>query len=179
MKTQILLILLFLTTVLFAQDKMTTRTGQIFFEASVPSFEEVTATNDRVSCVLNTKTGEISSFALLKEFRFKLALMEEHFNKNYVESDDYPKSTFNGLIQGFNCNIIGSSRKEFKMNGILEIHGKSKEIATTVFILKVDGGFEIISDFKINLDDFGIMIPSIVSTKVSKTIVIRADFLVK
>lgn len=163
----------------FSQDKKITRTGQIIFEASVPSFEEVKAKNEIVTCILNIKTGEIASLALMKGFRFKIALMEEHFNEHYVESDDYPKATFKGIIEGFNWNIIGTSQKEFKMNGVLELHGKSKKINTTVLLKKVGDGLEIVSNFDVNSDDFNIQIPKIVSHKLAKTINIKTLFLVK
>lgn len=163
----------------FAQDKKITKTGTITFEASVPSFEEVKAKNESVTCVLNTKTGEIASLVLMKGFRFKIALMEEHFNENYIESDKYPKATFKGTIQGFNWNIIGNSPKEFKMNGKLELHGKSNEINTVVLLRKIDESLEIIANFNLNSDDFNIEIPSVLAKKVSKTIKVKANFLVK
>ena len=75
MKTKIIMALLFISSLSHAQDKLITKTGTITFEASVPSFEEVKAKNSGASCVLNTKTGEIASLALLKGFRFKVALM--------------------------------------------------------------------------------------------------------
>jgi len=175
----ILVILILFGNKSFAQDKKITRTGQIIFEASVPSFEEVKAKNEIVTCILNTKTGEIASLALMKSFRFKIALMEEHFNEHYVESDDFPKASFKGIIEGFNWNIIGNSQKEFKMNGVLELHGKSKKINTTVLLRKVGDGLEIISNFDLNPEDFKIKIPKIVSHKVAKTINIKTMFLVK
>ncbi|MET0758892.1 MAG: YceI family protein [Flavobacterium sp.] len=180
MKNLTLLFIFILTSgSLCAQDKILTKTGKIIFEASVPSFEEVKAKNETATCILNTKTGEIASLALIKGFRFKIALMEEHFNENYMESDLYPKATFKGKIQGFNWNIIGTSPKQFKMKGKLELHGKSKEISSIVTLRKVDNGLEIISDFNVNSDDFGIEIPKVVSKKVSKTVNIKTNFLVK
>src|SRR5688572_15543260 len=89
---------------LSAQDKLVTKNGKITFEASVPSFEEVKATNAASTFVLNPKTGEFASLALMKGFRFKVALMEEHFNENYIESDKFPKATFRGKIEGFDLN---------------------------------------------------------------------------
>jgi hypothetical protein len=163
----------------FGQDKKITKTGTIIFEASVPSFEEVKAKNEAVTCVLNSKTGEIASLVLMKGFRFKIALMEEHFNENYIESDKYPKATFEGKIQGFNINIIGTSPKEFKMNGKLELHGKSKEINTIITIRKVNDALEIISDFNVNSDDFNIEISKLLTKKISKTVNIKTNFLVK
>ena len=179
MKRYIICSLLFLTTFVFAQNKMNTRKGKIVFEASIPSFEEIRATNENVSCVLLTKTGELSSVALIKNFRFKLSLMEEHFNTNYMESNDYPKATFKGYIQGFNLNIIGTSSKKFELNGELEIRGKTKPIHTDAFLRKIEDCLEIIAEFKINTDDFDIVIPEIINSKISKTVTVYTEFLVK
>lgn len=165
--------------ILLAQDKKITRTGTIIFEASVPSFEEVKAKNESVTCVLNIKTGEIASLALMRGFRFKVALMEEHFNENYMESDKYPKATFKGKIQGFDWTLLGNSSKEFKMKGILEAHGKSKEITTSVFLRKLGESIEIISDFNVNIKDFNIGIPKVISKKVAEIVNIKTHFLVK
>src|SRR6187549_3993369 len=99
MKKLLLMTLLSVAGFVSAQDKMITKTGKVTFEASVPAFEEVKAKNETATCVLNPTTGEIASLALMKGFRFKIALMEEHFNENYIESDKYPKATFKGKIE--------------------------------------------------------------------------------
>ena len=179
MKTTFLLSLFFSSAVLFAQEKMLTKTGKITFEASMPSFEEITAINHIGSCILNSKTGEITCLVLMKGFRFKLALMEEHFNEDYIESNAYPKATFKGIIKGFNTNIIGTAPKEFKMKGKLAIHGKTKDIDTNVILRKVDEGIEIISAFNIDSDDYAIEIPTIISKKIAKNVSIKTEFLVK
>lgn len=179
MKAIILLSILFYTSLLLSQDKMSTKKGEIIFEASVPSFEEVTSKNNDVSCILDTKTGEIYCLALIKNFHFKLALMQEHFNTNYMESSDYPKATFKGIIQGFNINIIGTNPKEFKLKGNLIIHGKTKQIKTNAILRKRDEGLEIISEFIVNTEDFDIEVPSIVSIKIAKAVTIKTEFLVK
>jgi hypothetical protein len=180
MKQVILLTILILSGfTTFAQDKKITRTGTVVFEASVPSFEEVKAKNESVTCVLNIKTGEIASLVLMKGFRFKIALMEEHFNENYMESDKYPKATFKGTIQGLNWNIIGTSPKDFKMKGVLELHGKSKEINTIATLRKVNDALEISSNFDVNSDDFNIEIPQMLTKKVAKKVNVKTLFLLK
>jgi hypothetical protein len=68
MKNQLLLFIFLSIWKISAQDKMITKSGQIIFEASVPSFEEVKAKTESVSCILNTKTGEIASLALQNSF---------------------------------------------------------------------------------------------------------------
>lgn len=179
MKKNLTLLLLVITVSAFAQDKMITKTGKITFEASVPSFEEVKATNESVSCVLNTKTGEIAALALQKFFRFRIALMEEHYNENYVESDKFPKATFKGIIEKFSATNLDKNGKDYTIKGTLELHGKTKEIQIIAKISKTDKGIEIKSDFAVNADDFAIEIPSIVSKKVSKKVNIKLDFTVK
>lgn len=179
MKKLITFAILLLTTISFAQDKLITKNGKITFEASVPAFEEVKAKNDAVTCVLVPKTGEIASLALMKGFRFKVALMEEHFNENYAESDKYPKSTFKGKIDNFDVTALTATAKDFTIKGKMEMHGKSKDITMTAKIRKTDAGIEIISDFTVNTDDFAIEIPSVVKSKVSNKVKVRSEFTVK
>jgi hypothetical protein len=179
MKTKIFLILLINFQIGLAQDKLLTKTGTIVFEASVPSFEEVKAKNEAVSCVLNTATGEIASLALMKGFRFKIALMEEHFNENYVESDSYPKASFKGKIENFVYSNIDQNPKEFILKGKIEIHGKSKPISITAKIKKTEKGLEFLSNFDLDTDDFNIKIPNIVSKKVSKKVNVDLNFILK
>ncbi|RKS02199.1 YceI-like domain-containing protein [Flavobacterium sp. 102] len=171
--------LLLVTAQNFAQTKLVTKTGKITFEASVPAFEEVKAKNEAVTCILNTETGEIASLALMKGFRFKVALMEEHFNENYVESDKFPKSTFKGKIDNFDLSKLTATAKEYTIKGKLELHGKSKDIVVTAKIKKTDAGVEIDSNFSVNTDDYGIEIPSVVSKKLTKKVAVTLDVTLK
>ncbi|MFN3754276.1 YceI family protein [Flavobacterium sp.] len=163
----------------FAQTKLVTKTGKITFEASVPAFEEVKAKNEAVTCILNPETGEIASLVLMKGFRFKVALMEEHFNENYVESDKFPKATFKGKIDGFDATKLTATAKDYTIKGKLELHGKSKDITITAKIKKTDAGVELDSNFTLNTDDFDIEIPSVVSKKVSKKVAVTLEVTMK
>jgi len=179
MKNILLTSFLFCALLTFAQDKVMTKNGKIFFEASVPSFEEIKAKNENVTCILNTKTGEIASLALIKGFKFKIALMEEHFNENYLESTRYPKATFKGIIKNFNINELTTTSKEYTISGKLDMHGKSKDITTIAKIKKTANGVEIETNFSVNASDFAIEIPSVVKNKVSNKINIANVFLLK
>lgn len=179
MKKLLILAISLMATATFAQDKMLTKTGKITFEASVPAFEEVKGKNDGVTCVLNTKTGDIASLALIKGFKFKLALMEEHFNENYMNSGTYPKSTFKGKIQNFDMSAVTATPKEYTIKGKLELHGKTNDLTTTAKIRKTDAGLEIISTFNVNASDYDIAIPSVVKSKVSNKVNVKTEFLLK
>ena len=168
--------LVFVGLPLLAQDKITTKTGVIEFEASVPSFEEVKAKNEAVTCILNTKTGEIASLALIKGFRFKVALMEEHFNENYVNSQAHPKATFKGNLLNFDFGKVDQKGKTFSMKGILSMNGHQKEIKTTATVKRNVTSLEVISIFEVNPEDFGIKIPSVVKNKIAKKVKISTFF---
>lgn len=174
-----LLSLLF-STIIFnnvvAQDKVLTKTGVTTFEASVPSFEEVKATNKNSGCVLNTKTGEIVGLVFMKGFQFRLALMEEHFNENYMESDKYPKGVFKGKIVNFDMNQLSTEKQDFSITGTMEIHGKSKEISIIAKISKTDNTISLLSNFNLNTDDFGIDLPLVVRSKVAKKVNVTIDY---
>ena len=163
----------------FSQNKMVTKTGKITFEASVPAFEEVKAKNESVTCILNPTTGDIAALALMKSFRFKVALMEEHFNENYMESDTYPKATFKGKTQDFDFSKLTATAKQYAIKGKLELHGKTKDITITASIKKSGDGVEIDSNFTVNTDDFAIDIPSVVSKKVTKKVAVKLDVTLK
>ncbi len=179
MKKIALLVLVVLCSFTPIQEKKLTKTGTIIFEASVPSFEEVKAKNTAATCVLNTTNGEIAALALMKGFRFKVALMEEHFNENYMESSKFPKATFKGKIENFDEFKITSTSKDYTIKGKLELHGKSKDITTIAKIKKIGTDIEVKTTFQVNISDFDIEIPSVVSKKVAKKVSIDCNFLLK
>lgn len=179
MKKNIFISLFIIASSCYAQQEMTTKTGSITFEASVPLYEEIEAVNKTVFCVLNLQNGQLQSEVRMKDFRFKLSLMEEHFNKKYLETDRFPIGSFTGTIEGFNINIIEKYPKEFELKGVLKIHGKSKKINTTAVIRKVGSQLEIVSIFKINTKDFNIKIPEILRMKVAETVTNQVVFLLQ
>lgn len=179
MKNIILIAILSVSSIGLAQEKMISKSGVITFEASVPSFEEVKATNNGVTLVLNPATGEIASLALMKGFRFKVALMEEHFNENYIESDRYPKAIFRGKIEEFDINNLTATPKDFVINGKLDLHGKSVVIKLIAKMSKSASGISFLSNFSVNASDFNISIPSVVKNKVSNKINIQVAAILK
>lgn len=177
-KLGITLLCLLMSVQLFSQEKYFTRSASIQFEASVPSFEEIKAKNTKVTAIVNTKTGAIAALALVKGFRFKIALMEEHFNENYIESDSYPKAKFSGEIVDFksdNTNIP----KKYAVKGILTLHGISKPLEIVTDISQSTEKINLKASFKVKAADFDIKIPSIVAKKIAETIDIELDFELK
>jgi len=159
MKKITLIVLLIIAIKSTAQDKMVTNEGIIRFEASIPLFEEVKASNEKTTCILILKTGQIACWMNIKDFKFQRSLMETHFNLNYMESDRFPRAVFKGRIEQFDLENITSVAKEFQINGQITIHGRTKKIGINGFLKKVDKRIELTSEFPLNTDDFMIEIP--------------------
>ena len=171
--------LFFLSASVFAQTKYLTKTGTVDFEASVPSFEEVKASNSSVTAILNSENGEFAALVLVKGFRFKNALMEEHFNENYAESDKYPKATFKGKIVGFDVSKLNGTSTH-KITGELTFHGKTMKIENVeVTISKANDMIQLNGGFVTQASDFDIKIPKIVSNKIAETVNVDFDFSLK
>ncbi len=180
MKFFISTLVLFLTLRTHAQDKYLTKNGTVTFEASVPSFEEVKATNSSVTAIVNTANGEFAALVLVKGFRFKNALMEEHFNENYAESDKFPKATFKGKITNFSIDKLSETSQTFKTTGSLTFHGKTKTLEdVTLNISKSNGNIIISGAFKTSASDFDIDIPKIVKSKIAEDINVSLKFQLK
>lgn len=175
MKNILILCLFFVVGSVSAQ-KYYTKTGETDFKASVEAFEPVEAKSNSTTVILNTESGDIAALLFIKSFHFKVALMEEHFNENYMDSDTFPKATFKGNIAGFKMSDVSSTGKEYKLSGTLTVRGKSQEITTTAMLSKSGAKVLITSKFSVKPQDFGIEIPSIVRNKIAKEINITLNY---
>ena len=152
-------------------QKYFTKNCKINFDATSPnSPEKVEGVNRTVTCVVDTKTGNIQFAALIKGFEFEKALMQEHFNENYVESDKFPKAEFKGLIDANNgINFSKDGTYVVRVTGKLIIHGVTRDVETNGKIVVQNGRVNAFADFNIFLSDYNISIPGLVADKVSKT----------
>jgi polyisoprenoid-binding protein YceI len=151
-----------------AQDIYFTRTGKIEFHSG-SSLEDIDGVNNEATSMLNVKTGEMAFTLLVKSFTFKRALMEEHFNENYMESTKFPKASFKGKITSMPV-INTSSNGSFNVQteGELTIHGITKKITAPAKLTVNGGKITGVSNFKIVLSDYKIEIPGVVAEKFSK-----------
>src|SRR5882757_6170097 len=85
------------------------------------TIEDITAENKKSVSIFNTETGDIVFAIPIKEFQFAKSLMQEHFNEKYMDSEKYPKSTFQGKVTGYDLKASGV--QPAKAAGKLTIHG--------------------------------------------------------
>ena len=167
--------LLLFATSLIAQDKYYTKSGSIIF-VSKGSIETIQANHRSVTCVLDSKTGALQFAVLMKGFEFKKALMQEHFNENYVESDIYPKAEFRGQI--VNNSEIAYTKDgvyDAHVKGKLTLHGQTRDVEADGKITVKNGKLLANSDFTIQMSDYNISIPKLVKENMSNTVSITVN----
>ena len=169
------LLLLVCATLIFTassfSQKYFTKNGKVNFDATAPSSpEKIEGINRSVTCVVDAKTGNMQFAVLMKGFEFERALMEEHFNENYVESDKFPKAEFKGAIEGNEkVNYAREGTYTVKVKGKLTMHGESKDVETDGKLILQGGKINATAEFIVPLSDFKVSIPGLVADKVSKT----------
>lgn len=177
-KLMALMFLMIAGTTLFAQNRVFTKNGKIKFDATSPSSPEVVAAhNDKATSVIDLGTGAIQFAVLMKAFLFEKALMQEHFNENYVESDKYPKSDFKGTIVNMSeVNLQKDGTYPVTVKGNLTIKGITKEVESKGTLI-VKGGSVVSgkSEFVVKLADYNIEVPSLVKDKLNKEAKISVD----
>lgn len=170
MNTKRLILLIFLLNIILVANaqKFMTKNGYIGFFSHTP-LETIKADNNQVVGILDVATGEIVFQALIKSFHFERALMEEHFNENYLESDKIPKATFKGKITNLSSvDFTKSGTYDVTVDGDLTIHDVTNKISTKGTIEVISGGINANSKFKLVPEDFKITIPSVVRDKINK-----------
>ena len=167
LKKIFILVLIVASVGAFGQGKFISKNAYISFYSLTPMEDILGESNEAVS-ILNVETGEIGFQAIMTTFHFRRALMEEHFNENYMESNKFPKTKFSGKIEGFNKDMLKAPVANVKITGQLNVHGVEKTITVSGTLGLEDGKLVGTSKFKLTPEDYGITIPSLVRDKIGK-----------
>lgn len=151
-------------------QKFMTKNGFISFFGHTP-MEDIKADNNQVASVLDISTGDLVFQVLIKSFHFDRALMEEHFNENYMESDKFPKATFKGKITNLqSVNFTKNGTYDVTVEGDLTIRDATNKINAKGTLEVVTGGINANSKFLISPEDYKINIPGLVREKIAKNL---------
>ncbi|HQX29648.1 MAG: YceI family protein [Flavobacteriales bacterium] len=167
---KLMLIAALLPLGLCAQDRYATRDGNITFTSDTP-VEKIHAENGKVTCVFDAATGAIEFAALIRGFEFEKALMQEHFNENYMESAKFPKATFKGTLTGLPEGASKPGTYPVTAAGVLSIHGVTKGIEEkATIVVNEDGTMKADCTFIVAPEDHDIVIPSVVRKSIAETV---------
>ena len=113
----------------------------------------------------------------LKSLDTGIGLRNRHMRENYLHTDKYPFSHFEGEI----TEAIPDSENRYKVvsEGKIFIHGVSKKIKAEAFITtNGNGSYRIQAKFVVALTDFNIEVPEMMFFKIDEKMDLALDFYV-
>lgn len=168
-KLSILILAVGLSLNAFSQREIT-REGYVRFYSSTP-VEDIEAVSNQASSVIDRESGDIAFQVLMRSFTFEKALMQEHFNENYVESSEFPKAIFRGSFDELSeVTFDSDGTYETTVSGDFEVHGVSQERTIPVTIIVEEGTIKLESSFMVEPADHDIDIPSAVRNNIAREI---------
>jgi hypothetical protein len=161
-------VLLFSLSVFAQQYK--TREGNIYFNPNKnQQSKEYAAQSKEATAILKVETAEVALLVPMKSFHFNNALLEEHFNENYLHTNKFPNGTFKGKLIGFNKSMLEKDGEyKFNSEGTVELHGVTKPFKAPVTLTVKNKVATFICNFKIKADDYNIGIPDLVKPKLAE-----------
>ncbi len=156
-------------------QKYFTRDGKVKFSSDA-SVEKIEAVNKSATAVLDAATGKMEWKVLIKGFLFEKALMQEHFNENYLESSKHPSATFKGQIANLNeVNLAKDGTYTAKVTGKMTIHGVERDAETTGTITVGSGSIKVHSNFTVKCSDYGVKIEAQKVNSIANDIKVSVD----
>ena len=141
-----------------------------FFSAT--PIEDIDARTGQAVGAVNQSTKDVFFKVPMKSFVFKKALMQEHFNENYVESDKFPYATFKGKITD-DVDLSKDGTYTVSVSGDFTIHGVTKPRTIPGTIIVKGNTMEVKSAFDVKLADHDITIPTIVAKQIAEVVSVK------
>jgi polyisoprenoid-binding protein YceI len=177
MKQIIFAACILMTQAVNAQGTYFTKSATVRFDATAKKSPEEIKANQKSATFVMTDGGAVEAAVLIKSFLFKQALMQEHFNENYMESDKYPKATFKGKVKEGAFSLTKDGTYKVTVEGNFTMHGVTKPTTAPATIVVKGGKVSVESDFTLPFTEYGVAVPSLVADKVGKEakITIKGD----
>jgi len=159
-----------------APKKYIDRTGSANFVADGIIKDDVQAKTNTVTAVLDAATGQVQVRIPVNSFVFRKALMQEHFNENYLESHQFPFANFKGQVANWDAAMLQKSGvQKIRFEGKLEIHGISKDVVESGTMEVNNSQIRMNTDLKVTVADFGIKVPALVRDKIAKEAAVHVE----
>ncbi len=146
-----------------------TRDGYIFFNPNKDQTKkDYAADSKEATAVLKVETSEVALLVPMKTFHFNNALLEEHFNENYLESNKFPNATYKGKLIGFTKDMLAKDGVyNISSEGQVSLHGVTKNFSAPVKLEVKGKTATFYCVFRIKAEDYNINIPGLVKPKLS------------
>lgn len=170
-----LLVCICFPAALKAQRFISEKSSVIFFSGA--AIEDITAQNAKSVAIFESGTGDIAFSIPVREFVFAKALMQEHFNEKYLETEKFPKSTFQGKIAGYVSGTNGP--QNVHAIGKLNIHGITQEVDIPGTIEESKNKMLLNSKFIVVLETYGIIRPQLLWQNIAEQVEVSIEFTLK
>ena len=175
MKKWIIVVSVLMIMLEVSAQRYITKNGHIKFYSETP-METIEADNHQVNSALDISTGDFVFKVLMKSFEFEKALMQEHFNENYVESDKFPNATFKGKVLNVaDCDFTSDNTYEVVVEGDLTMHGVTTKVSEKGTFTVKDGKINGASTFIVKPEEYGIKIPKTVVDNIAEEIEVTVE----
>jgi polyisoprenoid-binding protein YceI len=159
-----------------AQTRYIDRSGKATFFSSAP-MEDIKAETDQAMSVFDIKTGDIVASMLMRSFNFRKALMQEHFNENYVESNKFPKATFKGKVTNLSLfDVTKDGKYSLDISGEITLHGVTRPLHVIADAVIDKGTLKAKAVFPLTVKDFDIDVPRLVVMNIAEQVEVTVSF---
>lgn len=156
-----------------AQVYMTTE-GIATFTSDAP-LELISASSDELSGAIDISDNRFAFRIPNKSFiGFNSQLQQEHFYENYLETDKYKYSSFQGKIIE-KIDLSGTNPQQLRAKGTLSIHGVEQERIVKATLLVEKDKLIVLCEFTVPLEDHDIRIPNVVYQKIAEVIDVEVN----
>jgi polyisoprenoid-binding protein YceI len=146
----------------------TTQKAQVQFDAG-GGIEDIKAINNQVAATI-TSDGTIKFKLGILGFTFSDALMQQHFNEEYMESKKFPTASFIGKASNMQAvNFEQDGTYKVNITGTLTMHGVTKPINTVANFTVKNKKLSTQSSISIQVADYGISTSATSSAKLNIT----------
>lgn len=170
----IFICLALLSTASFTQGQkfISEKSTVTFF--SKATIEDIAAHNEKAMALFDPASGDVAFSVPIIEFQFEKSLMKEHFNEKYMETEKYPKGSFQGKITGYASGTTGP--QQARATGKLTIHGVTKDIDVPGTIEWKGDRILLAAKFPVKLEDYKIKIPQLLFQNIAESVEVSIDF---
>lgn len=154
--------------------------GSIIFRSDAP-LELIKAISTGLKGIFDAEKKQFAFTLNVNSFKgFNSPLQQEHFNENYLESNKYPRASFEGKIIE-DIDLKKNGLYSIRAKGNLTVHGVTQERIIKCELSIKNNVVSIKSNFTVLLADHNITIPKVVHEKLASEIKVevKADMIEK
>lgn len=166
------LLLFLICSFLGVSQKYTAEKSTIVFFSDA-AIEDIRAENTKSTSKLDLNSGAVKVTIKNIHFQFAKALMKEHFNEKYMETERYKESMLEGTITGFNA--ANSGVQSVLVKGKLSIHGQTQDVEIPGTLEKKEDKLYAKAKFMVKLKDYKIKIPQLLWQNIAEEVEVTID----